>query len=109
MNEEYNYEKKFDVVIVGAGVIGCSIAYYLNRLSGGKLKVGIIERNNIGAETSGGAAGMLAAQIESLTKGSFFDFAIASRALFPQLSIELKDLTGIDIDYMESGILEVAY
>ncbi|MBI2119946.1 MAG: glycine oxidase ThiO [Elusimicrobia bacterium] len=105
----YSYEKHFDVVIVGSGVIGCSIAYYLAKESKGKLKVGVIDRTTIGEEASSGAAGMLAAQIEAESQGSFLELAIASRNCFPLLSQELKELSGVDIEYMKSGICSVAF
>jgi glycine oxidase len=47
-----------DVVIVGAGVIGCSTAYFLAAHHG--LRCLIVERNAVGSEASGGAAGELA-------------------------------------------------
>ncbi len=105
----YEYEKKFDVVIVGAGVIGCSIAYSLARKSAGKLKVAVLERNSIGSETSSGSAGMLAAQIEVETQSPLLGLALASRKLFGPLAAELKSATGIDIAHSESGILELAF
>lgn len=105
----YSYEKHFDVVIVGAGVIGCSIAYYLAKESNGKLKVGVIERTAIGEEASSGAAGMLAAQIEALSQGPFLELAIKSRNCFPSLYSELKEISGVDIEYIKSGICSVAF
>ena len=106
---EYNYEKKYDVVIIGGGVIGCSIAYHLARDSKGKLKVAVIERNIVGEEASSGAAGMLAAQIEADRPGPFLDLAVHSRGLFGPLARELKDLTGVDVEYAKGGILSAAF
>lgn len=105
----YQYEKKFDVVILGAGVIGCSIAYYLLKESQGKLKVAVVERNHVGSETSSGAAGMLAAQVETEFPGPFLDLAAPSRDSFPALARELLEISGRDIEYAPSGILEVAW
>lgn len=109
MSQAGNYEKKFDIVVIGAGVIGCSIAYHLAKESGGKLKVGVIERNNVCAETSGGSAGMTAAQIEADGAGPFLELALASRKMFAPLANELKETAGVDIEYLQSGILEAAF
>ncbi len=105
----YIYEKKFDVVIVGAGVIGCSIAYHLARLSDGKMKVAVLERNSVGSETSSGSAGMLAAQIEVESQSPLLSLALESRRLFGPLAEVLKDQTGVDVGYRANGILETAY
>lgn len=105
---DYSYEKKFDVVIVGGGVIGCSIAYFLARETKGKMKIAVLERNTIGEGASKGAAGMLAAQTESDSGGPFLDLAIESRNSFEQLAPELKLASGVDIVYLKSGIFSLA-
>ena len=45
------------VVIVGGGVIGCAIAYYLAQAG---VRVTILERGEVGGEASGASAGLLA-------------------------------------------------
>ncbi|OGR83979.1 MAG: glycine oxidase ThiO [Elusimicrobia bacterium RIFCSPLOWO2_01_FULL_54_10] len=104
----YSYEKKYDAVIVGAGAIGCSIAFFLARESQGKFKVALVDRNVVGDESSSGAAGMLAAQIETEAAGPFFDLQVQSREIFKWLSGELEDITGVNIRYSKKGILELA-
>jgi glycine oxidase len=54
---------KDDVIIVGGGVIGCSVAYYLAQAGA---RVTIFERGEIGGEASGAAAGMLVPLDDSL-------------------------------------------
>lgn len=104
----YSYEKKYDAVIAGAGVIGCSIAFFLARESQGKFKVALVDRNILGDEASSGAAGMLAAQIETEEPGPFLDVQVQSREIFKWLAGELDDLTGINIHYVKKGILDLA-
>lgn len=101
--------KNYDVVIVGAGVIGCSIAYYLATQSGKKIKVAVLDRGNIGGEASAGAAGMLAAQIETDAPGPFLNLCLESRTLFAGLGEELLNVCGVDIEYLASGILSLAF
>ncbi len=47
----------YDVVVVGAGIVGCSTAYHLTR-SG--LRVAIVDKGGTAGEASRAAAGMLA-------------------------------------------------
>ncbi|MFC7394424.1 glycine oxidase ThiO [Scopulibacillus cellulosilyticus] len=98
--------KVHDVIIIGGGVIGCSIAYYLAKK---KHSVLLLEKDRIGEKASSAAAGMLGVQSEIEEEGPLFQLARKSRDLFPDLSEELKDLTGIDIGYTKSGALKLAF
>jgi len=97
--------KPIDAIIVGGGVIGNAIAYYMSARG---MKVILLERDRVGSQSSRAAAGMLAAQAEITEAGPMFDLALASRALFPQLATDLRDLTGIDIGLKRKGLLRVA-
>ncbi len=94
-----------DVIIVGGGVIGCSIAYYLAREG---VKVTVIDKGEVGGEASRAAAGMLAPLAEVEEDGPFQGLGLASLRLFPHLSEALEQESGVDIEYLRSGILRVA-
>ena len=94
-----------DVVIVGGGVIGCSIAL---KLAEAGLKVAVIERGRVGCEASRAAAGMLAAQSEATGLGPFFDLCVRSRVMYREFAAQLKDASGIDVEYKDEGMLFVA-
>ena len=94
-----------DVVVVGGGVIGCATAYHLTAAGA---TVTVLERGEIGGEASGAAAGMLAPLSESPRPGPFVELCLASLRLFPALADALREETGIDIEYLPSGILRVA-
>jgi glycine oxidase len=94
-----------DVIIVGGGVIGCSIALRLARAG---LKVTIIERGRVGCEASRAAAGMLSPQAEASEPGPFLNLCLRSRAMYRAFAELLKDLSGIDIEYRDEGTLCVA-
>ena len=93
-----------DVIIVGAGVIGCTIAW---RLAQTGLKVTVVERGRVGCEASRAAAGMLSPQGESQTPGPFFDLCLRSRALYKSFAEELTEASGIDVEYKDEGTLFV--
>jgi glycine oxidase len=92
-----------DVLVVGAGVVGCAVAYHLARK--GVKAVILLDQGAVGAEASGAAAGMLAPQCEAAGPGPFLDLCLAARRHYEQLTPELADLTGIDIEYLPWGIL----
>jgi glycine/D-amino acid oxidase-like deaminating enzyme len=88
-----------DVAVIGGGVIGCSVAYYLAKKGA---KVTIIERAAIGS----GASSVNSGVISMATKkpGAALDLAMASQRLYPELAREL----GMDIEYLVLGSLVVA-
>jgi glycine oxidase len=94
-----------DVIIVGGGVIGCAIAYYLGGVGA---RVAILERGEVGGEASGASAGILAPLELTLDRGPLLDLWLASLQLHPSLADTLGQETDIDVEYLRSGILRVA-
>jgi glycine oxidase len=96
-----------DVLIIGGGVIGLSIARELYKRNVGSVTV--IERVSVGSEASWAAAGMLAPQAEADHIDDFFLFCAESRNLYPEFADELRNETGIDIELDRSGTLYLAF
>ncbi|MEO8573993.1 MAG: glycine oxidase ThiO [Pyrinomonadaceae bacterium] len=96
-----------EVLIIGGGVIGLSIARDLQKKGAGRIT--IVDRGPIGAEASWAAAGMLAPNIETDTSEDFHRFGIESLELYPDFSAALLDETGIDIELDRSGTLCLAF
>jgi glycine oxidase len=94
-----------DVVVIGGGIIGCSIAF---RLAQARLKVCVLERGEPGAEASSAAAGMLAPQGEIAEPDEFFELCAASRDLYPSFVAEIEELSGQAVGYRRDGTLLVA-
>jgi len=91
-----------DVVIVGGGVIGCSIAYFLRKTG---VEVMVIEREEIAAESSAAAGGLIT-QLGGLAgPPPFTALMLESWSLFATLIAELEDASGVDIGYRQTGCL----
>ncbi len=96
-----------EVLIIGGGVIGLSIAREL--FIHGVKQLTIVDRRQLGAEASWAAAGMLAPNIESDTNSDFHRFGVESLKLYSDLADSLRDETGIDIELDRSGTFRVAF
>lgn len=94
------------VAIIGAGVIGLSIAWRLAQRGG---RVTVFERDAVGQGASHAAAGMLAACAE-VEPGEERLFALnrASQALWPDFAAELEHASGQSVDLRREGTLVVA-
>jgi glycine oxidase len=57
LEENSMHKEIYDVIVVGAGIVGCSTSYHLAR-SG--LKVSLVDKGSAAGEASQTAAGMLA-------------------------------------------------
>lgn len=96
-----------DVVIVGGGAIGLSIARDLMLRGAGD--VVLLERGEFGREASWAAGGILAPQVEADAADDFFRLARASRDLYPEFARALGDETGIDVELDQTGTLYVGF
>ena len=94
-----------DVVVIGAGVVGCSVAYYLAREG---VSVAVLERDAIGSGASAHATGSLSLLGAEFSPGASFEMARASYAEFPQLVAELESATDMDLLYQRRPSLRLA-
>ncbi len=93
--------KTWDVIIIGAGIIGLSLAISLRKQG---LRVLIVDRREPGREASYAAAGMLAAsglEIPSALR----DLAEESARLYPEFVHELEDESGMKVDLRAQGTI----
>ncbi|WP_128895892.1 glycine oxidase ThiO [Longirhabdus pacifica] len=99
-------KEQVDAIVIGGGVIGCSIAFYLAKK--GK-KVIVLERDRIACQASSAAAGMLTPLAELSEVSPLLQLAMESSKLFPGLAEELQQISGIDVQYVHrNGTLKVA-
>ncbi|MGE0517994.1 MAG: NAD(P)/FAD-dependent oxidoreductase [Candidatus Binatia bacterium] len=96
-----------DVVIIGAGIIGCATARALARRGAGRVVV--IDRGEPGAEASNAAAGLLSLASGRDSRGALFELKRAGMALYPALVEELRAETAIDVEYGGAPLAELAF
>jgi glycine oxidase len=94
------------VLIVGGGIMGTAIAA---ELVSSDVQVTVLERSIPGAEASTAAAGMLAPQLEAQAPGPMLELSMRSRTMYPAWVHRLTALSGVDVGYLESGALQVAF
>ena len=93
-----------DVIVVGAGAIGSSIAYQLAKAG---LKVMVFERGQVGGEATGASAGMIQTNPDRSTPAALSALEAESARLYAALATELLDRTGMDIGYRSAPLLHV--
>lgn len=94
-----------DIVVVGAGVVGCAIAYELARRGS---SVEIIDDRPAGMGATQAAAGVLAPYTESREAGPLLDLTARSLDLYDTFVERLTADTGVPIRYHRAGTLDIA-
>ncbi|WP_432722800.1 FAD-dependent oxidoreductase [Staphylococcus equorum] len=95
----------YDVIIIGSGVMGMSIA---RELSKSDIKIAVIDRDIPGKHASFKAGGMLGAQNEFTEDSDLFHIARQAQEMFEPLRDSLLDEVGLDIEYLDSGLIKIA-
>jgi glycine oxidase len=108
-------QKHFDVLIIGAGIIGCSTAYYAARAG---LRTLVIERGEIAGEASLAGAGMLTPVAETRDQPADLPdthparayqlLCLAALRCYDGLDLQLKEETGLDIGLVRRPTMRLA-
>src|SRR4051812_10283474 len=94
-----SFDKNSDVVVIGGGVIGCAVAYYLARRGA---RVTVVERAHVGNGSSAANTGSI--NMATKKPGPALALGMASQRMYGSLAQEL----GCDIEYTVTGKLIVA-
>jgi glycine oxidase len=94
----------FDVVIVGGGIIGCSIAF---ELSSRNLRVAVLDRQELMQEASWAAAGMLSPAPDGPAAIPLVPLGRTSLALYPQFIAAIEEKSWIRAGFRTGGAVEV--
>ena len=96
---------RFDVLVVGGGVIGASIAW---RLARGRASVLLLDAAGLRAEASSTAAGMLTPAGEFAGASPLLDFAVSSLARYPEYAASIASDSGCPVELRHGGGVQVA-
>jgi glycine oxidase len=100
------HSSRFDVVVVGGGVIGLSVAW---RVAQRGATVCVLDRADPGGGTSAIGAGMLAPVSEAVfAERDLLALGLASARAYPEFVAELERVTGMDAGYLPCGTLLAA-
>jgi 4-methylaminobutanoate oxidase (formaldehyde-forming) len=88
------------VVVIGGGIIGCSVAYHLAEM--GCADVVLLERDQLTSGTTWHAAGLMT------TYGSGSETLVEVRRYSMEMYLRLKEETGLDTGFKPVGFIELA-
>jgi glycine oxidase len=100
-----NVVRSSDVVVIGAGIVGCAIAA---ELAVRGRAVTVLDARAPGAGATQASGGMLAPYSEAAEHGTLLQLATRSLGLFDRFVTDLQARTGIDVGYQRTGTLHVA-
>ncbi|PYX41404.1 MAG: glycine oxidase ThiO [Acidobacteria bacterium] len=93
--------KTWDVIVIGGGVIGLSLAWELRKQGASVL---VVERGEPGHEASRAAGGMLANCADE-TPAALQPLANASAEMYPEFVHQLQDESDVNVDLRSDGTL----
>jgi glycine oxidase len=96
--------KTYDVVIVGGGIIGGSIAFDLARRD---LRVAVVDRQELAREASWAAAGMLSPAPDCPSAIPLVPLGRASLGLYPEFVGAVEEASGLRTGFRKGGAVEV--
>ncbi|MQF69222.1 FAD-dependent oxidoreductase [SAR202 cluster bacterium AD-804-J14_MRT_500m] len=94
-----------NIAVIGAGVVGCSVAYYLSKAG---CKVTVFEKEAIGSGASAHATGSIHLLGMEFSEGPSFELALAGYREFAGLVPALENDTGINLLYQRLPSLRLA-
>ena len=94
----------WDLIVIGGGVVGASVAYYSARAGSRTL---LVDARDVGRATDAGA-GIVSAATNTRDADAWQVLARAAAADYPQLAAELREAQANDPGYERVGMLVVA-
>lgn len=92
-----------NVVVVGAGIIGCAVA---RELAVRGVACTVIDPRPAAGGATQASAGMLAPYVEAHEQGPLLDLGVRSLALYDEWIAAVRQESGIDVEYRRIGTLE---
>ncbi len=106
MPERRTATAEWDVVVVGAGIIGCAVAREVARRGA---KTVVLEARTIGGGATQASAGVLAPFIEAPSDGPLHALTVESLSLYDEFVASVAGDAQVAVEYRRCGTLEVAH
>src|SRR5713226_8977116 len=94
-----------DIIVIGAGIVGCAVAEELSRRGAA---VEIVDERSVGMGATQASAGVLAPYLEAREDGPFLDLTVRSLDLFDDLIARVSADAGVAVPYRRTGTIDVA-
>ena len=95
-----------DIVVVGAGIVGCAVAYELARRGA---SVEVVDDRPAGMGATQASAGVLAPYLEAEEDSPLLELAAKSLGLYEEFVARTAADSGIAVPYRRTGTLNVAF
>jgi glycine oxidase len=95
-----------DVIVIGAGIIGCASADELSRRGH---RIVLLDQRTVAAGATQASAGILAPYIEGHDLTPLLELAARSLAMYDAFVARAREESGAALDYQRNGTLEVAF
>jgi glycine oxidase len=99
-------QRQTDVVVIGAGIIGCAVAF---ELAAAGASVHVVDARTPGAGASHASAGVLAPYLEGHGSPDLRRLGRRSLDLYPGFVDRVVKASGRDVEYERLGTMEVAF
>src|SRR3954453_5864008 len=94
-----------DIIVVGAGIVGCAIAH---ELASRGASVEIVDDRPVGMGATQASAGVLAPYIEAREGSPLLDLTVRSLALYDRFIERVTADSGVAVPYRRTGTLDIA-
>jgi len=94
-----------DIVVIGAGIIGCATAYELARRG---VSVQVVDDRPAGMGATQASAGVLAPYIEARDDSPLLELTVRSLDLFDKFVARVSSVSGLPVTYRRTGTLDIA-
>ena len=94
-----------DIIVVGAGIVGCAIAH---ELASRGASVQIVDERPVGMGATQASAGVLAPFIEAREGSPLLDLTVRSLGMFDGFMERVSAESGVAVSYRRTGTLDVA-
>lgn len=93
-----------DIAIIGGGMVGAALGFGLAKAGKNTL---ILDQGDQALRAARGNFGLVWVQGKGANFPSYAHWTLESSQLWPQFAVELKELTGIDVQFQQQGGIEL--